>query len=315
MAKNSLYWKKCVDSPCHMIRYSDAVVCGSFMYVRADTDQTLYIYNWEAGSWSEGPHCPTTYCTLANVKNTLVVIGGFLQDGSKTNKLFNLSIARKEFVWRESYPPMPTPRDSTIATSYGTYLIVAGGVGDVCLRAVEVLHVDTKQWYAASSLPLQMYSASASICDNELYIFGGCAEVNSITYSILTCSIRNLIGSCRKSGSKDTEGGREKEEKVWSYGPLLPVTRSTSISFRNQLLAVGGQNRAGDPSKGILGYDVASKSWVECGQLVEARSQCHAAVLPNDELMVVGGFTGKNFTEGTDTCEVASYRVTTTIVY
>ena len=63
-----LKWRKGTDAPCAMTHSSDAVVCGSFVYVCPSTERQLYVYNWEADTWTELLPSPTTHCTLANVQ-------------------------------------------------------------------------------------------------------------------------------------------------------------------------------------------------------------------------------------------------------
>ena len=308
-SKYIISWRRGSEASQVMNRSSDAVVCGNFVYFRPSTNQDLCVYNWQTDTWLVLPPCPTTYCTLANVRNTLVVIGGFQEDGNKTNKLYNLSIANKQYSWAERYPPMPTKRDSTIAACYGNYLVVVGGVGKSYLRTVEVLDADSKQWFVGASLPSEMFSGSATICGDQLYVLGGWVEFSTITYSILTCSIGALVNSCRKQVLQHEQEIQEgTEDPVWAYGTALPVTKCTCISFQDQLLVVGGQDKLGHPTKKILMYEVASKSWKEFGDCEEARSQCYVAVLPSNEVMVVGGFTGKHFTGETKTVEIATIK-------
>lgn len=276
------------------------------MYILPSTNQQLLVYNWETDSWTELLRCPTNYSTLANVKNSLVVIGGFDSNGEKTNKLYNLGTASGSYVWVETYPPMPTKRDSTAAAWYADYLVVAGGIEKSYLKTVEVLQLDSKQWLTATSLPTEVFSGSAAVCGDRVYILGGWVSLGTITYSVMTCSLRALVNSCKQPCMGN--GATKSEDKdVWSYGTILPVTKSTCVSFRSQLLVVGGQDKNGSPTHTIWMYKTVSKSWVEFSECEVARSQCYAAVLPGNQLMVAGGFTGRQFTRETNTVEIAKY--------
>jgi serine/threonine protein kinase len=302
--KDVLEWRRGADAPCPMNRSSDAIVCGSFVYVLPGTHQQLCAYNWEKDSWTELLSTPTNYCTLANVKNSLVAIGGFERTGEKTNKLFNLTIANNSYTWVETYPPMPTKRDSTAAVCYGAYLVVAGGIETSYLKTVEILQVDNNQWLTAASLPSEMFSGSACVCGDRVYILGGWVSLGTITYSVMTCSLRALVNSPCQHNSETPEAG---DGDVWSYGTVLPVTKSTCVSFQNQLLVVGGQDKDGDPTKKIWMYETVTKSWVEFSECEVARSQCYAAVLLSNQLMIAGGFTRGQFSGETNTTEVAQY--------
>ena len=306
--RDILEWRHGTDAPCPMNRSADAVLCGSIVYVLPDTDQDLCVYNWEKDSWTQLIQCPTNYCTLANVKNSLVVIGGFYKTGVKTNKLFNLSTANSYYAWLETYPPMPTKRDSATAVCYGSYLVVAGGIEISYLRTVEVLQVESKQWHTAASLPSDMFSGSAAICGDRVYILGGWVALGTITYSVITCSLRELVKSCREPSQHDGVSATAGDKDVWKFSTLLPVTKSTCISFQNQLLAIGGQDKNGDPTNKIWMYETVAKSWVEFGECEVARSQCYAAVLPGNQLMVAGGFTRRQFTGETNKTEICKIR-------
>ena len=296
----SLEWRWASDAPVKMTRCSDAVVCGDFVYVRPSEGRQLLQYSWTADTWTELCKCPTALSSLANVKNSLVVIGGYDERGDKTNKLYNLSIANQHFTWLETYPPMPSKRDSAMAACYGGYLIVAGGIGTSYLKTVEVLLTAHEQWYVAASLPSEMFSGSAVICGDMLYVLGGLSAVGTITYSVMNCPLGALVDSCVDASSQ--------AEGVWSCGAVLPVGKPTCVTFRNQLLAICGQDK--------LHYDLSRKIWVykdeswevlmECQQ---ARSQCLAAVLPGNQLLVTGGFTARNMSG--ETCSTEVGRVTT----
>ena len=292
------------------------MVCGRFLYVLCGNNQRrLCAYDWVRDGWTElRPPPPLDDGTLANVHNTLLDIGGFLRDsGDKTNRLHDLSTSGGSYVWAETYPPMPTRRDSVAATCYGSYLVVAGGIERSYLRTVEVLQLEEKQWLRAASLPSEIFSGSASICGDRLYLLGGWVALSTITYSVMTCSLRALVNSCRdvaedqpKNAERKPENGDEKEE-VWSYAPMLPVTKSSCVSFRGELLAVGGQLKTGEPTARIWRYDAVGRRWAEFGECLEARSQCYVAALPDDrQLVVAGGFTGRNFTGETNTTEIAA---------
>lgn len=214
------------------------------------------------------------------------------------------------YVWVQTYPPMPTKRDSVVAVCYGAYLLVAGGIERSYLKTVEVLQVDDKQWFTAASLPSEMFSGSAAICADRLYILGGWVALGTITYSVTTCALRDFVKSCCGEvpdlhGTSDTTSDRED---VWSYATILPVTKATCVGFLNQLLVIGGQDKKGNPTGKIWTYETVSKSWVEFSECEVARSQCYAAVLPGNQLMVAGGFTERQFTGETNTTEIAKYK-------
>ena len=294
----TLRWRKGTDAPLAMIRSSDAVVCGKFVYMYQSAGREILAYDWQAESWSKLPPCPTSYFTLAKVKNSLTIIGGHDHDGEKTNKLYTLTAANKRYTWIESYPPMPTKRNNTAAVSYGEHLIVMGGVGKTFLNIVEVLQVELKQWFTAASLPITVELFSATVTNDYLYILGGKKEFCA-TDEVLSCSLEALIRTTSEKSAME-------DGKVWQFLTAHPCTSSTCISFQNHLFSTGGWYD-GCPSKTIWMYDIDSRVWKKYGQFEQARYRCFAAVLPNLDLMVVGGNTRQNEYGETNSSEIATF--------
>ena len=61
------------------------------------------------------------------------------------------------------------------------------------------------------------------------------------------------------------------------------------MTFCGQLLAVGGVGSDNKPTTAVYMYNQATNSWNIISHMTTARKLCFAAVLPNNQLMVVGG--------------------------
>ena len=70
-----------------------------------------------------------------------------------------------------------------------------------------------------------------------------------------------------------------------------------------QLLAVGGEDSDGEETTAIHMYNTTTNSWEIISHMATPRSKSLVAVLPYNELMVVGGVTAAG---GTDSVEIAS---------
>ena len=70
--------------------------------------------------------------------------------------------------------------------------------------------------------------------------------------------------------------------------------------MHGQLLAVGGKQ-----TTAIHKYNPTTNSWEVISHMTTPRSQCLVAVLPHNELRVVGGCTPNRWT-GTDSVEIAN---------
>jgi len=201
-------------APRAMYRMSNAVVNGDVVYFAITGDvyeDALYSLNLaEGGAWSLLPPVDEQRRlftnTIAIVGGALTTVGGSDEDENVTNQLFtfvaNGNVGR-EGKWEEKLPPMNHERDNSIAVAHGNHLIVAGGVSDadVYLFSVEVLDTHTLQWSEAAPLSEPLSSASATVCDGNVYLLGGWASEKTPTSAVYGCSIADLINSCGSTSS------------------------------------------------------------------------------------------------------------------
>ena len=239
----------------------------------------VYSYTVPENKWTELPQCKHIYFAMAVVNNALTTIGGCLygQTEVSCNTLLSLSGSS----WKEILPPMPTKRAHPAAVRTPTHLVVAGGDQSLlrnCIANVEVLNTETLQWSTAKSLPEAVRFPQMTTCGGRLYL----ADDDRM----LSCSVGALLNS--------SDGG-----SLWSRVTdiLMPVwTRLASIpaysslaTLRGRVLAVGGGD--GEFNRSIRCYDVATNSWSVIGELPTPRCLALTAVLPSNELVVVGGWT------------------------
>ena len=186
-----LHWRKCGTAP-HMMSRPSCVVDGNMAYFNSYHSNDVYSYDSEKQKWSSLPQSPHRLCSLAVVSGLLTAIGGRL-DSNVTNQLFSLA---GEGKWVERFPPMPTNRYGTAAVCSGKSLVVAGGGGGDYkpLHTVEVMDTETPQWSTASSLPFALRYATATMCQDRIYLLG--YEESNEPRSVLACSIADLLQSC-----------------------------------------------------------------------------------------------------------------------
>ena len=289
MENIKLAWREGEKAPFAYARYCDAVVVdGSKVYFRGG-DRGLFTYNISDSSWLQLPDCPFARCSLAIVNGQLTTIGG----DPLTNKLMSLT---NEYKWTENFPPMPTKRIHATAMCTGTVLIIARGTDEnlTSLATVEVLNLETSQWSTAADLPESLYCCSAAVHGDQLYMLGSnLFEEFDLVY---TCSVsallpqRSLVGAFKRALSLSTNSN----SGVWSQLPDLPVRESTCVTFCGQLLAVGGEDSDYEPTTAVYMYNQDTISWNIISHMITARKNCFTAVLPNNQLMVVGGETTKD---------------------
>ena len=284
-----LNWTQGRIAPCTMCRLTDAVVDGSVVYF---SPNQAYSYNSTTDTWSQLPDCPNKYTTLAIVNGLLTSVGG---DNRK--KLFSLTGEGRGRKWTEVFPPMYTERCIVTAVTTGRALIVAGGYNRGYLKTVEIMNTDTHQWSTAADLPQEMYmwSASATVCGDRIYM--------SKEKSVITCSLPALLQSCRPKIFKAQPSTPSPQGPVWSTVTDLPVEQSTLVSINNRLLAIGGLDSDDKPTTAVRLYNPDNNSWQTISHLSTPRQRCFAVVLPNNRIMVVGGYT--TMSRETDTVEFA----------
>ena len=244
-----------------------AAVHGNTAYFSNEHD--VYSYTVPENKWTKLPECKYEYFAMAVINDALTTIGGGHTQGginSEVNTLLSLSGSS----WEEVLPPMPTKRENPAAVRTPTHLVVAGGNLNGAIATVEVLTTETLQWSTASSLPEAVHFPQMITC-------GGCLYLTDDDSNAFSCSVEDLL--------KSTDGG-----SVWTRLASIPVKRdSTLATLRGRVLAIGGDDGADNRTGAIHCYDVATNSWSVISEMRTPRCRVLAAVLPSNELVVVGG--------------------------
>ena len=293
-----LNWRQGREATYEMYGFTDAVVDGSVAYFNPAGTGEVHAYNSTTDTWSRVPDCRTTCTTLAIVNGLLTTVGGRV-GGNNSNKLFRLRGEGRDRKWTEVFPPMTTKRELAIAVTTGRALIVAGGEGDRGhLATVEIMNTDTRQWSTAADFPQPMASASATVCGDRIYMCEG--------KSVITCSLPALLQSCRPKIFEAQPSTPSPQGPVWSTVADLPVRYSTLVSINNRLLAIGGLDSDIKPTTAVHLYNPVNNSWQTISHLHTARKLCFAVVLPDNRIMVVGGYATRSWDRKTNTVEFAS---------
>ena len=157
---------------------------------------------------------------------------------------------------------------------------------------------------SAADLPEPMYNVSLTVIGEQVYLLGGANGVK-YTKSVYTCSVSALLQSCDKS-SQEAKVLVDKAN-TWSRVADLPVIQPTCVSIHDRLLAIGGKIESEKAKTAVYIYSSTTNSWETISHMTISRYDCFTAVLPDNQLMVVGGFTVDGNT--TNTVEFASVHV------
>ena len=296
-----LRWREGEKAPCGMDRWYDVVIGRNMVYYVEG--YKIHAYNTTTSNWSLIPKCPIdSEFAVAVIDNTLTTIGGRDSDMKVTNKLFSLTGTGEggEKSWTEEFPPMPTKRRCVSALCTGAVLIVVGGEKDklfAVMKTVEVLDTSTRQWHTAAELPQPLYFSSMTVCGDRFYLLGGRGEDRKWTSSVYSCSVITVHQSIRSRIGR----ALSRSSATWTRVADLPVSGSTAVSLYGHLIAVGREASDDQPTSDVHRYDPSTNSWEVISHMATPRAQCFATVLPDNQLMVFGGWTKDNKT--TDSVE------------
>ena len=252
-----------------------ALVDGNTAYFM-DCNGEVCSCNLSSRNWSKLPKCPNQQSSLAVINGQLTAIGGskdVLNKDTYTNKLLSLP------GYKEVFPAMPTKRSGTTAVTSKEHLIVAGGRTGPFMSdsttTVEVMDIKALAWSTVASLPHRYFRASGTICGDQLYMLGGWDDKGIMIKSVLTCSLTELLQSSSSS--------------IWHRVADAPAYGSTCAAVKGELLAVGGCENDNKSTSAVHKYNPTTNSWDLISHMPTARYNCLVAVLPNSEMMVVGG--------------------------
>lgn len=284
-----LKWREGKKAPCKIsnsyVGLMAAAVDGDTVYVMENAK--IYAYNASINAWSQLPNSKFEGCALAIVNNLLTLIGGWNLSNA-TSTLLSLT-RRWEFThWTEEFPPMPTSRRGACALCTETTLIVAGGSGSGgAIATTELFNIATLQWSSAIDLPQPTYGGSLlHIKSDTLYMLGAYDKENSPIKSVYICSLNALLQSNNPQSLRARLARSLSPSKVWRIVADIPAVDSAYVSLHGQLLAVGGNYTL---TTAVHMYNPSSSSWEVISHIAIPRRKCYAAVLPDYQLIVVGG--------------------------
>ena len=300
-----LSWRKGPKAPTAMTRGSSTII-GNTAYFNPHNSQDVYAFHCNTSQWSTLPQCPYRDSTLTSINRKLTTIGG-MNPFTCTNKVFTHDDKR----WVELYPPMPTERDEAAVLSTITHVVVMGGASwGWFINTTEILNIETKQWSTASPLPYKIYKATTTLCGETLYLMGGYTDSND-NHSVISCQLRDLLEQSTLSIQRQPSSSTATHSKVWQNIPDLPVWTSACATVQGHVLAIGGEDKQGKSSSVIYRYVQQKNEWtVVNNNMMIARSKCLTTVLPDNNLLVVGGYNDSERTDETEISTVVQHRDT-----
>ena len=247
-------------------------------------DYIVMTYDISTGKWATLPPYRARGFAMTAINNQLVLVGGREPwHGHKSKVVGVLDADNKQ--WTHPYPEMHTARWICSAVVHNEWLAVAGGMsasGEM-LSSVEVMNINSKQWYAGPPTPIPWSFMKTATVGDECYFMGGLTGTQSSTNTVYSVSLSALKAELNSSTSKG--------QKIWKEISGLQTTHSTPLSISGSLLAVGGVKK--DLTEIHL-YQPDTGEWVKVGDLPtqSLRSHCSCTMITDRELLVVCGESG-----------------------
>jgi serine/threonine protein kinase len=292
-------WSESVQAPCEMASGS-ATAIGEVVYVQPWGSSKVYSFDFGDKRWAELADCQKRECSLVTVKGRVTAVGG-CTDTEDFDTLTSLEMrSRGRSRWVVKLKNMPTKRYSTAAVSNEEVLIVTGGFSNERpLSSVEIMDIESEQWYIASKLPRALHRHSATLCGNLVYMLGGkdsSGSTTSVFQSSLSVLLLRASPALQESGTNVDVQASVAMDSPWKSVSPIPLNFTTSLSIQNassgskKLVAFGGYNsERKQRSSDVHVYDPTHDSWLQIGAMISPRSSCISSVLSNNRVFVIGG--------------------------
>ena len=219
----------------------------------------------------------------------MLVLIGAREASSRT--VTNMVITWTGKMWAITIPALPTKRMRPSVMTYGTYVIVAGGVAEddqTLLSSMDVLDTTTWQWRTPANLQLNqsMCGMQMTVCATHIYVTSA-----HITYDSNTgkSTSSNSVWKMPVSTLVDVLEKEDRSSHLWMMAAPTPFCRPALLQHTAHLLAVGGRDDSYNPTSDIAMYDPQSNKWLTVGKLLKPRVKCTVISLSRSSFMVCGG--------------------------
>ena len=249
----------------------------------------VQVYNLDRKKWNKLPSAPQLHCEAAAIFNKLVLIGG-AEAASCT--VTNLVTTWTGKCWQQDLPPMPTKRIRPGVTTYGGFVIVAGGWANVkrLLGSIDVLDTSKRQWWTAVNLqlPQPMAGLTATISGTYIYVSG--AFVHCSTAADIFRTSRSVWQLPMSKVSKVLAKAEQSQPlHQWTQIADTPNYRPALLQGTAHLVAIGGHDKLDRPTSDIAIYNPHTNKWFTVGYLYTPCDQCSVVSFNRLSFIVIGG--------------------------
>ncbi len=269
----------------------------------------------ESGGWRRAAPLPVprTEVAAAVVGKEIVIVGGFLRDGSSSRRVHAYSPRRNR--WRR-LPNLPIGVHHAMAASWKGRLYVVGGYNSpgVPLRTAWVF--EQGAWRALRSMPESRAAAGAAIVQGKLVVAGGVGPVGlaeeAFALDLRTRRWSRMPGPTPRehlavaalAGRIYAVGGRKRgidtnvalvevlatSGQRWRRLPPVPGARGGTglAAVGTSLVSVGGEEPVGTIAS-VYAYHVKKGRWRRLPDLKKPRHGLGVAALGSKVYAIAGG--------------------------
>ena len=272
---------------------TDAIVIARSVYVCGGqcgdvaSSRVVQVYDLDKATWTKLPPAPQYYSQAVAINNRLILIGG---REASFNTISNMVSTWTGQGWQQDIPAMPTKRLAPGVTTYGTYVIVAGGRAEdnqTLLNSIDVLNTATCQWSTPSNLqlPWPMYSMQITVSATHI-----CVASADIAYDATTNTGTSSKSVWQLPVSTLTKVLMGEDHSPHDWEEIAPTPHYSSVLLQHTAhpLAVGG-DKSHKVTANIATFNPRSNSWSTVGQLLQPRTKCAVVGLSRHSFLVCGG--------------------------
>ena len=265
-------------------------VCGGFCGA-IDLARQVQVYDVSHNVWRTIPLSPQYESEGVAINNKLVLIGGF---EAASGRITNLVSTWTGQGWQQDLPPMPTKRSRLGVTTYHTFVVVAGGLGEdgqTLLSSIDVLNITTRQWWTLANLQLPQPMARMQITISNAQLCVASPIVSLSTATGTSPTTRNVWQLPVTALENILTNGDNSTPHQWTMVAPTPYYDSAILQDTAHIVAVGGYDKSGQPTSDVLVYNPDSDKWSKVGQLSVPRTRCAVVSLSRTSFIVCGGYT------------------------
>jgi serine/threonine-protein kinase PknK len=261
-------------------------------------------------TWRSGAPIPLprTEVAAARLGSEIVLVGGFVADGSSTKRVDAYSPQTNR--WRR-LADLPAAVNHAMAASTGHSLYVVGGYG--AERRAFVL--SRGRWRELRRLPAPRAAAGAAIVGRRLYVVGGVATHGRLAKQMLVFNLRTrrwsfapgptlrehlavtsidgtVYALAGRSGGTNFDyfEGYATAQRRWRRFPRIPDPRggTGAAVVGDRIVSVGGEETAGTIAP-VYAYSVNTKRWARLPDLPTPRHGLAVVAFGNRVYAIAGG--------------------------